>query len=422
MRILLRQARVFDALSKHHGTKKDILIDKGVIQKIAKKITDSKAKVVSSKDLCVSIGWVDLGTYSGDPGYEYREDLASLTKAAARGGYTGIVTLPNTKPTIHSKSEVAYVLNKTKHELVHCHPLGAVSMDCGGTDLAEMYDMAQAGAVAFTDGRQAIQNGGLMLRGLLYVKRLKGLIINRPHDRSIAADGHIHEGVVSTTIGLKGIPTIGENLMLQRDIELTKYADSRYHAMHISSATSVDIVKKAQKDNLDVTTSVAYLNLVATDKELSTFNTSYKVLPPLRLESDRKALIKGLKDETISIISTNHVPVDNDNKIIEFSSAKFGASGLETCFAAINTHLTKSLDIELIVNRLSRGVRSLLNLEQPTITTGEPADLTIFDPSLDFKLDRKDFKSKSSNSPFAGKELKGKVLGVIRGKQAELFD
>lgn len=421
MRILLRQARVFDVLSKHNGTRKDILIDKGVIEKIAKRISDPKAKVISSDDLCVSNGWVDLGTYSGDPGYEYREDLDSLTSAAARGGYTGIVTLPNTKPTIHSKSEVSYILNKTKDELVKCYPLGAVSMDCGGTDLAEMYDMADSGAVAFSDGRQAIQNGGLMLRGLLYVKRIKGLIINRPHDRSIAADGHIHEGIVSTTMGLKGIPTIGENLMLQRDIELTRYANSRYHAMHISSAASVELVKKARKDKLDITTSVAYLNLVATADALSTFDTNYKVLPPLRLESDRKALVKGLKDETISIITANHVPVDNDNKIIEFSSAKFGASGLETCFAALNTHLGKTLDIGLIVNRLSKGVRSLLGLHQPTITTGELADLTIFDPSLDFKLERKDFKSKSANSPFAGKDLKGKVLGVIRGKKTEIF-
>jgi len=421
MRILLRQAQVYDAQSKHHGTRKDILIDKGIIQKIAKKISDSKAKAITSHNLCVSIGWVDLGTYTGDPGYEYREDLESVSRAAARGGYTGIVTLPNTKPTVHSKSEVSYILNKTKDWLLNCYPLGAVSMDCGGADLAEMYDMSNAGAVAFSDGRQAIQNGGLMLRGLLYVKKIKGLIINRPHDRSIAADGHINEGLVSTTMGLKGIPTIGENLMLQRDIELTRYADSRYHAMHISSAASVELVKKAQKDKLDVTTSVAYLNLVSTDEALSSFDTAYKVLPPLRLESDRKALIKGLKEGVISIISANHVPVDNDNKIVEFSNAKFGASGLETCFAALNTHLTKSLDIDLIVNRLSKGVRSLLNIDQPTITTGELADLTIFDPSLDFKLDRKDFRSKSANSPFAGEDLKGKVLGVIRGKQSAIF-
>ncbi len=421
MRILLRQAQVYDAQSKHHATRKDILIDKGVIQKIAKKINDPKAKEITSDNLCVSVGWVDLGTYTGDPGYEYREDLDSVTKAAARGGYTGIVTLPNTKPTVHSKSEVAYILNKTKDSLVDCHPLGAVSMNCGGVDLAEMYDMHASGAVAFSDGRQAIQNGGLMLRGLLYVKKINGLIINRPHDRSVAADGHIHEGVVSTTIGLKGIPAIGEHLMLQRDIELTRYADSRYHAMHISSATSVDLVRQAKKDKLDISTSVAYLNLVATDDALSTFDTSYKVLPPVRLDTDRKALINGIKKGIISIISANHVPVDNDHKIIEFSSAKFGASGLETCFAALNTHTTKSLGIELIVDRLSRGVRSLLHLDQPTIAVGEAVDMTIFDPSLDFNLSRADFKSKSPNSPFAGKELKGKVLGVISGKQSEIF-
>jgi len=421
MRILLRQAHVYDTQSKHHNTKKDILIDKGVIQKVAKKITDSKAKVISSENLCVSIGWVDLGTYTGDPGYEYREDLESATRAAARGGYTGIVTLPNTKPTVHSKSEVSYILNKTKDALVKCYPLGAVSMNTEGVDLAEMYDMHSTGAVAFTDGRQAIQNGGLMLRGLLYCKRIKGLIINRPHDRSIAADGHMNEGVNSTSMGMKGIPAIGENLMLQRDIALTKYADSRYHAMHISSSRSVDIVKQAHKEKLDVTTSVAYLNLIATDDSLLTFDTSYKVLPPLRLESDRKALVKGIKDGTISVISANHVPVDNDNKIIEFSSAKFGASGLETCFAALNTHLDKSITLEKLVNRLSKGVRELLNLDQPKIQKGEPADMTIFDPSSDIQIGRADFRSKSSNSPFAGKALKGQVLGVVRGKQAELF-
>ena len=252
MRILLRQAYIIDVKSKHHGSRKDILIDKGIIQKIAKRISDPKAEVVSSDNLCVSVGWVDLGTYTGDPGYEYREDLETVNMAAQRGGYTGIVTLPNTKPIVHSKSEISYVLNKTKDHLTRCYPLGAVSMDCGGTDLAEMYDMYNAGAVAFTDGRQAIQNGGLMLRGLLYVKKIAGLIINRPHDRSIAADGHMNEGVVSTTMGLKGIPTIGENLMLQRDIELTRYADSRYHAMHISSAPSVELVKKGRKDKLNI--------------------------------------------------------------------------------------------------------------------------------------------------------------------------
>lgn len=421
MRILIRQALVYDTASPHHGLRKDILVDKGIIQKIANKISDPGATKVESDNLCISTGWIDLGTYTGDPGYEYREDLETVTAAAARGGYTGIATLPNTNPRTHSKSEIAYLLNRTKDNIVTCYPLGAVSMNCEGKDLAEIYDMHRSGAVAFTDGRQAIQNGGLMLRGLLYVKGIKGVIINRPHDRSIAADGHMNEGVVSTTLGLKGIPDIGEHLMLQRDLSLCAYTDSRYHAMHISSAESVSLIKNALKSKLDVSASVAYMNLVATEQELSTFKTAYKVLPPLRKESDRKALIKGLKEGTISTISANHIPIDDDHKIVEFSSAKFGASGLETCFAAINTHLSKSVGLDILIERLTSGPREILGLEDAPIKRGAPATLTLFDPDADFLLKRSDFQSKSSNSPFADKPLKGKVLGVINGKKSSLF-
>lgn len=421
MRILIRQALVYDAASPHHGLRKDILVDKGIIEKIASRITDTKATKVEADNLCISPGWIDLGTYTGDPGYEYREDLDTVCAAAARGGYTGIATLPNTKPRTHSKSEIAYILNKTKDNLVTCYPLGAVSKDCQGDDLAEMYDMYGSGAVAFTDGRQAIQNGGLMLRGLLYAKKINGLVINRPHDRSIAADGHINEGIVSTTLGLKGIPDIGEHLMLQRDLALCKYTDSRYHAMHISSAESVRLIKKAITAKLNVSASVAYMNLIGTEEDVSTFDTAYKVLPPLRKASDRKELVKGLKEGTISIISANHIPIDDDHKIIEFSSAKFGASGLETCFAAINTHLEPSVGLDILIERLTTGPRSVLGLEPVTIQKGARANITLFDPDAEFCLARSDFQSKSSNSPFANQQLQGKVIGVINEKKASIF-
>ena len=239
---------------------------------------------------------MDVGTQVGDPGFEHREDLRTASKAAAAGGFTAIVPHPNTMPTIHSKSEVNYLKNKTEGDLVDFFPIGAISRDCEGKDITEMYDMHESGAVAFSDGQKTLQNSGLMMRALQYVKAFDGLVMNHPSDKALSQEGQMHEGKVSTSLGMKGIPSIAEELMVQRDLYLAEYTESRLHLFNISSERSVELLKNAKAKGIDVTASVPVLNLIYDETAIAEFDVNYKVLPPLREKSDIKALKRGIKN------------------------------------------------------------------------------------------------------------------------------
>ena len=423
MRLLLKKLTVLDKNSPHHQEKVSILIENGIITKIGKSIRITKnVKTIEFKNATASIGWLDIGTQIGEPGYEHRETLESVAAAAARGGFTELACFPNTKPTIHTKSEVQYIKNNTKESIVNFHPVGAVSKDCLGEEMSDMIDLHHAGAIAFSDGRRSIQDNGMLMRALDYVRSFNGLIINHPHDKSIARNGMVHEGMMSTSLGIPGIADMSESIQVERDLSLRNYTDSKIFVHNISSKDSVQKIRSAKAvEKKNVYSSVPYLNLIFNDSAIEQFDANYKVLPPLRDESDRTSLIEGLKDGTIDCITTNHKPVEIESKHLEFSRSSYGAIGLETCFAAITTHLKKALTVRQIVQSLAYKSREAIGLAIPTINVDAPANITIFDPDQEWTYDKKSIRSKSSNSPFINQTFTGKVLAVVNNKKFQQF-
>jgi len=415
MQVLLKNAHLFDGISKSRV--QDILLKDGLIEAIDDQIPLPDGAVLwESSSLCVSPGWLDVGVYAADPGFEHREDLTTAAAAAAAGGFTAMACFPNTDPALHTKSEILYVKNKANDLPVHCYPIGAVSQSCEGKDLAELFDMHAAGAVAFSDGKRSVQDASLLLRALQYAKAFDGLIINVPHHKTIAAGGQMNEGVMSTSLGLKGLPALAEELMVQRDLSLLEYSESRLHIHLISTAKSVELVRAAKQAGLRVSCSVAVANLCFSEEKLAEFDSNWKIVPPLRNKTDADALLMGLADGTIDFICSNHSPWHEEAKNLEFTYAEFGMIGLETAFSLCRTFLDKKLTINELVEKLSLAPRRVLGLPIPKIAKGERAELTVFDPDLEWVLEAKNIRSKSSNTPFIGQKFKGKVLGVFSGK------
>lgn len=423
MKLLLKRLNILDKNSPWHQKQVSILIENGTITKIGKSIRLTKnVKVVEFDNATASIGWLDIGTQIGEPGYEHRETLKTVAAAAARGGFTELACFPNTNPTIHTKSEVQYIKNNTSNYLVQFHPIGAISKNCEGEELSEMVDLHHAGAIAFSDGMHSVQNNGMLMRALEYVRSFDGLIINHPHDKSIARNGMVHEGVVSTSLGTPGIADMAESIQVERDLSLRTYTDSRIFIHNISSGDSVAKIRVAKAtDKKNIRSSVPYMNLIFNDQEIENFDPNYKVLPPLREESDRVTLIDGLKDGTIDCITTNHKPVDAESKELNFARSSYGAIGLETCFAALNSHLKKSMTTNKLINIFAYRSRESLGMPIPKIEIGEAANLTIFDPELEWTYDKNSVRSKSSNSPFLDQKFKGKVLAVVNNKKIQQF-
>ena len=420
MDILLKRATIISPGDKNHLQTKDILVSKGKIEKIANTISAPKAKIIESENLHVSMGWMDIGTHIGEPGLEHRETSDSAAGAAAAGGYTDIAVMPTVDPVTHSKSEVSYIANNQPSNGVRIHSIGAVSRDAKGEDLTEMIDMSRAGAIAFGDGLKSIKDSGMMMRALQYAKAVNKPVINYSLDKSLAHDGQMHEGNVSVSLGMQGIPSLAEQVAVQRDLYLAKYTESELILHCISSSESCDLIKKAIKDNIKVSATVSYLNLIHTDEDLRSFNSNLKVKPPLRSNIDKKALIKSVRKGNIRTIVSNHVPLEEEQKKLEFSYAGFGATGLETCFAAINTHLSEDLSLEQIILALTVGPRTQMKVDLPIIKSGETVCLTVFDPSISWTYDNKTKKSISSNSNFLSTSLKGKVLATIIGSKVNM--
>jgi dihydroorotase len=422
---LIQHATVIDPTSPFHRQVVDILIEKGKISQIGSslKINSTNHETWDVKGAFLSPGWLDIGTQIGEPGFEEREDLYSASQAAAYGGFTGIATYPNTHPVIHSKSEVAYIKHKTTDFLTDFFPIGALSHDCKGIDIAEMYDMYHAGAVAFSDGNKPVQHNGVMLRALQYVKTFDGVILNRPHDSSVAGNGQMHEGKISTSLGLSGIPSLSEEIMIVRDIALCEYADSRLHITDISTASGIELIRAAKQKGLRITTSVAVMNLAFDDTKLVDFNTNLKVLPPIRTENDRIALINAVLDGTIDCITTNHSPYNDELKDLEFPYSKFGAIGLETAFSLWNTTCNSIATPEIWVEKVAINPRKLLKINLIAIKKGAIANFTIFDTESEWVVSNKDIHSKSKNTSLIGSKLKGRVFGVVNnGKVMKCAD
>ncbi len=421
MNILIKSANVIDPKGKHHNKIRDILIENGVIKKIAAKIKEGKTITYTAKNLHISIGWMDLHANFRDPGFEYKEDIISGCKAAAKGGFTGVLLMPENNPITDNNAQVEYIQNKGRNNIVSVHTAGSITKAMQGKQMVEMYDMKEAGALAFTDDKKALQNNEVIKHALLYAKDFDGLIMNFANDNSIANRGQIHEGEVSTILGLKGIPAIAEEIMIDRDISLCKYTESKLHLSYISTKNSVSKIKKAKKEGSKISADVALHNLILTDKEITDFDTRYKVMPPLRSKKDCTALIKGLKDGTIDVICTDHSPEDEESKKTEFNNAAFGIIGLETAFGLIGKYLNEHLSLGEIIEKIAINPRRLLQLESGNIKEGNTANLTLFNPDLEWKFQKIDIESKSINTPFLGEKLKGKALAICnKGKFLEL--
>lgn len=412
MTIHIRQAFINDPESSYHGKTMDLVIESGIIKEIQTSLAPADAVKVEAKGLKVSPGWVDLFSFFGDPGLEQKETLFSGAQAAAAGGITDVFVLPNTRPAIDSKSQVEYILHKSIGLPVKVYPIGAVSHNSEGHELAEMYDMRASGAIAFSDGIHPLQSAGLLLKALQYVKAIGAVIIQLPDDRSIMPHGQMHEGVVSTRIGLPGKPRLAEELMVYRDIELARYADSRIHFAGITSPVSIDHIRKAKAAGLQVTCSVAPHHLFFTDSDLMGYDTNLKVFPPLRPMADVELLRKAVMDGTIDCFASHHLPQERDAKNVEFEFAAPGMISLETYYAAIRTSIP-ALREERLIQMLSHNPRKIFGLEAVTIEKGQPATLTFYQSEEAVQVTPDFFRSLSDNSPFMGKELKGKVLGIF---------
>jgi dihydroorotase len=420
MNILIKSAHIIDPGSSHHGKTVDVLIENGIIRSIRSKIsTDKQVKVIEAEGLHISTGWVDMQVNFCDPGFEHKEDIESGIRSAAAGGYTAVALVSSTNPTIHSKAEVLYVKNKTQDAIVDVHPVGTLSYKQEGQDISEMYDMHMAGAVAFSDDKKAISNAGLLMRALLYSKNFGGLIITHCDEKSISNEGKINEGITSTMLGLKGIPALAEELMVNRNIFLAEYTESPLHIANISTYKSVELIRQAKAKGLNITASVNAYNIALDDTELEGFDSNYKVNPPLRTKLDIDALRKGISDGTIDVISCDHRPQDIESKDVEFDYASNGIIGLESAFGLINSNKGR-LKLETIITSITSNPRTILKLTPVSITEGEPANITLFNPDQEWVFEKKHIQSKSVNTPFIGTKFKGKVLGVINKKQLYL--
>lgn len=410
MKILLKQVFIADALSPHNGSVKDILITNGVIEKISDNI-DEADETIQFENVVVSPGWVDIFSNFADPGYEFKETLETGADAAVAGGYTQVFTLPNTHPVVNNKTQVEYIVQKSRSLPVKIHPLGAVTKLCEGKELAEMYDMYSSGAAAFSDGTFPIQSAGIMVKALQYVKAFDGVIVQVPVDKSIGQFGLMNEGIISTRLGLPGIPAMAEELIIARDIKLARYADSKLHFTGVTTAKSLEYIKRAKDGGLKVTCSVTPYHLFFCDEDLRNYDTNLKVNPPLRSRDDMMALREAVENGLVDCIASHHMPQEWDSKTCEFEYAKNGMIGLQTAFTAVHTVLPE-LNVQQISALFSLNARRIFNLPFVTIAEEQNAELTLFTTDGENVFTKEEIKSKSSNSAFIGKTLKGKVIGV----------
>ncbi len=415
-KLLIQSATILDPQSKHHGKIADILVVDGMISEIGRNVKSSAKNIltINAKGQYLSPGFFDLNVNFGDPGLETKEDISTGSAAAAAGGFTGLALMPNTQPPIHSKAEVSYVVNRAKNNLVDIYPLGCISHNGEGKELAEMYDMQQSGAIGFTDGKRPVGNAGLMSRALLYTKSFNALIFSYAEDQDIAGKAKMNEGVMSTYLGMKGNPSLAEELMISRDLYLAQYNDARIHFSTVSTANGVDLIRKAKKAGVKVTCDVAAHALVLTEDLLEGFDSNYKLKPPLRTKADQKALVAGLKDGTIDAIVSQHTPHEIEFKNVEFEIASYGITGLQTAFPLA---LKAGLSPEQIVEKMAINPRKILGLSIPVLEEGNSANFILLDPSQEWILNDKTNCSRSENSPFMGENLSGKIKLVYNNAQ-----
>lgn len=410
MKVLIKQAHIICSSSPFHGQVKDILIIDGIIDKIADNITENAEEIIANDNMHVSIGWMDVFAHFTDPGYEHKETLATGAAAAAAGGFTDVMIVPNTNPAVSSKSQVEYIVQKSVALPVNIYPIASITKNTEGTALAEMYDMHASGAIAFSDGTQPVQSPGLLLKALQYVLAINATIIQVPDDKSISAHGLMNEGIASTRLGLPGKPAIAEELMIVRDIELLKYTKSKLHITGVSTKKGIELIAVAKKEGLNISCSATPYHGWFCDEDLAAYDSNLKVNPPLRTRADMMAVRQAIQDGTVDCIASHHFPQHWDDKTCEFEYAKNGMIGLQTLFAAVNSFEN---DLPKLIDQLTIAPRNIFGLALPQIKEGNLACITLFNPLQQYIFEERMILSKSHNSPFIGKTLKGKVIGII---------
>lgn len=416
MNVLIKSATVIDTSSKFHNQIVDVLIEKGKISQIAKSIKNtSNYKEIELDNLHISQGWFDSSVCFGEPGFEDRETIENGLKTAAKSGFSSIALQANTNPIIDTSSDVAFLLSKAQSQPVDLLPIGALTKNSESVDLAELFDMKNAGAVAFSDYKKPITNPNLLKIALQYASNFEGLVCSFPLEQKIAGKGMVNEHVSSTLLGLKGSPNLAESLQVARDLFILEYAGGKLHIPTISTKESVKLIREAKQKKLDVTCSVAIHNLFLTDDVLNEFDTRYKVNPPLRTQEDVEALIEGVKDGTIDMVTSDHNPQTIEEKKVEFDHASYGTIGLESSFGALNQIFSTKKAIQLLTKGKERFGAIASSIEE-----GEIANITLFNPNEKYEFSKSYILSKSKNSAFLGQELKGKVYGIYANKKLVL--
>ena len=419
MKLLLKNARVVDPSAGIDGAH-DVLVEDGRIARVAKRVEADGATTLDLAGLCVCPGFIDMHVHLREPGQEWKETIATGTRAAARGGFTGVACMPNTQPPIDSRSVVEFVLAQAReHGAVPVYPIGCVSKAQAGVELAEMGDMAVAGARGFSDDGKPVASAGLMRRALEYSRIFDLPVIDHCEEPTLVAGGVVHEGEVSTRLGLAGWPGVAEDVMVQRDILLAEYTGGAVHIAHLSTGRAAELVRRAKEANIRVTCEVTPHHLALTHEAVSGYDTHAKMNPPLRAESDRQALLAAIADGTVDAIATDHAPHNSDEKCVEFSRAPFGVVGLETAVSICLDRLVHDgvIGLPRLVELLSVGPASVLRLKKGSLRPGDDADITVLDLERRVVIDPGAFASKSVNTPFGGWTLRGgPVMTIVGGR------
>jgi dihydroorotase (multifunctional complex type) len=413
MKIIIRSAKIIDSKSPFHNQTVDLLIADGIIEKIGASLPEStEAKEVKFDNLHLSQGWFDSSVSFGEPGYEDRETIANGLTVAAKSGFTGVALQPNSFPIIDNQSQINFVKSKAHGFATELFPIGALTKASEGKDMAELFDMKKSGAVAFGDYNKSLDNANLLKIALQYVQDFDGLVVAYSQDVNLKGTGVVNEGIISTKLGLKGIPNLAEELQISRNLFLLEYTGGKLHIPTVSTAKSAALIKEAKAKGLNVTCSASVHHLVLNDEKLEGFDTRYKVTPPLRTESDRAALVNAALDGTIDMITSDHNPIDIEFKKMEFDTAKNGTIGLESAFGALLT----VLPLETVIEKLTLG-KAVFGIENNSIVEGSKANFTFFSPEGNSTFTKENILSKSKNSAFLGTETKGTVYGILNQNQ-----
>jgi dihydroorotase len=408
MNVLIKSATIVDVSSKHHLKKRDLLLTDGKIEKIASQIPNpDQRREISLENLHLSSGWFDSSVCLGEPGFEERETIQNGLKTAALSGFTAVAVNPNTQPVIDSQADIQFLLSKAHGNPVSVYPIGAMTQQGNGVDLAELYDMKKAGAVAFYDYQKPVQNPLLLKLALQYTRNFNGLIITFCNDKQIAGNGVVHEEMTSTKLGLKGIPALAEELHINRNLYLLDYTEGKLHIPTISTEKSIQLIEEAKAKGLNVSCSVSINNLILTDEKLYEFDTRYKILPPLRTPEVNKKLIKALQEGIIDGVTSDHNPIDIEHKRVEFDHALYGSIGLESIFGALRNHFSTVETVDILTRLKGR-----FSVKHHPINEGETADLTLFNPDKEWIFTEAEIYSSSKNAAMLGEKLTGKAYGI----------